>query len=732
MSFPEVEACLPSWRYHGGDLSVVFRFDVFKDGELVDQIDLTNRPYTILGRNPDHSHVLLDHPSISRKHAVVYFSDEERIFIMDLKASHHTYLNAQEIDPLKHEIEIINGDKIMFGKSSRVYELVILPKSSAMQMKKSVPPVPAFEMNITSSLDAPVRDRVAESSRLEREKEIAEFTAEVEYGSHSLHGKITAPGRERTLSEMAQRFGISNGRDEDKHEDDDDENDGSSEEEGGKLLAQSTAALDSSTDLIDAFAQLHKIPVSHQVDLSGFSKAVTCLAGEPSGNRIMAGSSDFNVKLFDFGGMDSRHNAFRTFVPEAGHPVAALSASPSGDRVLIATGNAQPKVFDREGKEVLKFVRGDMYLRDMANTKGHTMEVTSVCWHPTDKNWAISGSLDGTLRIWDLAGTISLGQLVNKTVLKIRSPPGGAQGRIAVTSCCYSSDGSKVIAGCVDGSIHIWAPPIFTRTFAVLRPAHGSGSSVTCVATSGGTLASRGSDGTVLIWALTALSSSSSMNAQSPIPIRRIRGLESTYASANVDFSPDGTLLVAGGSPTGEGSSARSTLSFYKIDQLSGPLDTVGSDGFTTPCLQIGVLSGASVVAVKWIKATNQILCSTSSGAIRVFFDPKLSNKGAILSAGRIPARSKDPMDFAGVGQIINPHALPMYRDDSHSVLSKKKREADEKRDPLRQKIPAKAPSEPIKKENSSFFFTRYATEGKKVSFHVSSLLLSFLQTSLS
>jgi hypothetical protein len=52
-----------------------------------------------------------------------------------------------------------------------------------------------------------------------------------------------------------------------------------------------------------------------------------------------------------------------------GYPVTALSHSPSGDRFIVGTGSSQPKVYDREGVELMKFVKGDMYLRDLSNTK---------------------------------------------------------------------------------------------------------------------------------------------------------------------------------------------------------------------------------------------------------------------------------------------------------------------------------------------------------------------------
>jgi hypothetical protein len=56
------------------------------------------------------------------------------------------------------------------------------------------------------------------------------------------------------------------------------------------------------------------------------------------------------------------------------------------------------------------------------------------------------------------------------------------------------------------------------------------------------------------------------------------------------------------------------------------------------------------------------IIGSTSGGCVRVFFDPRVSVKGAVTTAGRAPRREKDPSDYTAVGEIYNPHALPMYK----------------------------------------------------------------------
>lgn len=47
----------------------------------------------------------------------------------------------------------------------------------------------------------------------------------------------------------------------------------------------------------------------------------------------------------------------------------------------------------------------------------------------------------------------------------------------------------------------------------------------------------------------------------------------------------------------------------------------------------------ASVARVIWHPQTNQIICSTSAGAVRVMYDPAISDKGAMLSAERLHSR---------------------------------------------------------------------------------------------
>ena len=52
---------------------------------------------------------------------------------------------------------------------------------------------------------------------------------------------------------------------------------------------------------------------------------------------------------------------------------------------MVATGASRVKVYDRDGKERGESLAGDMYIRDLRNTKGHISPCTFAQWHPSDK-----------------------------------------------------------------------------------------------------------------------------------------------------------------------------------------------------------------------------------------------------------------------------------------------------------------------------------------------------------
>jgi WD40 repeat protein len=66
---------------------------------------------------------------------------------------------------------------------------------------------------------------------------------------------------------------------------------------------------------------------------AGQGKVVASLDVDHSGSRVLAGSRDYTIRLFDFNGMKSDLRSFRQLEPFEGHPVHAVSWSPTGKQL---------------------------------------------------------------------------------------------------------------------------------------------------------------------------------------------------------------------------------------------------------------------------------------------------------------------------------------------------------------------------------------------------------------
>lgn len=73
-----------------------------------------------IGRQPTLS-IVLNHPSISKEHALIEFDKEMKAFITDFNSSNGTYVNNQRI-PEGSMIKLKTNDLITFGKDTTVYQ----------------------------------------------------------------------------------------------------------------------------------------------------------------------------------------------------------------------------------------------------------------------------------------------------------------------------------------------------------------------------------------------------------------------------------------------------------------------------------------------------------------------------------------------------------------------------------------------------------------------------------
>ncbi|KAK0268219.1 hypothetical protein LTS00_017614 [Friedmanniomyces endolithicus] len=115
-----------------------WRMYVFKQKELLETIYLHERSVWLCGRDKKVTDLFLEHPSISKQHAVIQFryitstneygdkSSKVKPYLIDLDSANGTKLNGKKVDGSKF-VELLDGDVVAFGDSEREYVLMLPP-----------------------------------------------------------------------------------------------------------------------------------------------------------------------------------------------------------------------------------------------------------------------------------------------------------------------------------------------------------------------------------------------------------------------------------------------------------------------------------------------------------------------------------------------------------------------------------------------------------------------------
>ncbi|KAG0452726.1 hypothetical protein HPP92_025390 [Vanilla planifolia] len=399
---------------------------------------------------------------------------------------------------------------------------------------------------------------------------------------------------------------------------------------------QATLDDESDSDLDDLpMEESSGIPLSNEIVLKGHSRIVSALAVDHSGSRVLSGSYDYTVRMYDFHGMTSKLQSFRQLEPYEGHQVRSLSWSPTSDRFLCVTGSAQAKIYDRDGLTLGEFIKGDMYIRDLKNTKGHISGLTGGEWNPKSKETILTSSEDGSLRIWDINDLKSQKQVIKP---KLARPM-----RIPVTACAWDQEGKRIVGAAGDGSIQLWniKPGWGSRPDLHVEKAHIDDVSGLKFSVDGLILLSRSMDSTLKVWDLRQMRN----------PIKIFDNLPNHYPQTNASFSPDEQLIFTGSSVEKEYTGG-GMLFFYdrrKLELVS----------------RIVISPHQSVVRCAWHSKINQIFATLGDkkeGETHILYDPSISKRGALVCAARAP-RKKSVDDYEVQPVIHNPHALPLFRD---------------------------------------------------------------------
>ena len=116
-----------------------------------------------------------------------------------------------------------------------------------------------------------------------------------------------------------------------------------------------------------------------------------------------------------------------------------------------------------------------------------------------------------------------------------------------------------------------------------------------------------------------------------------------------------------------------------------------GSDGevavfdCVTMKKQISIPFSSSVIRCQWHPRLNQLFISSSDGNVTVYYDERLSDKGALICVGKVRKKEKEAF-VLNKPQIITPHALPMFKEERKK--SRKVQQMKDRTDPVKSRRP--------------------------------------------
>ena len=365
-----------------------------------------------------------------------------------------------------------------------------------------------------------------------------------------------------------------------------------------------------------------EFPVSHELVLKTHERPITTLTADASGSRFITGSPDCTIKFHDFSSMtpNSLH-AFKSVDPTATkasassetHPVHHVEFNPnSPSQVLVISATPQAKIFSRDGEELKSYVKGDMYLRDMHNTKGHVSAITTGTWHPTNRDFFVTAGTDSTLRIWD--ANMPLKQ---KDVIVHKSRAAGSAGRTRMTAVAWGSpiQGGKnmLVATALDGSLVMYdGDGNYSRPSAEIRDAHmkDTWTGGIDISSDGRTVVTRGGDNTIKLW--------DTRKFKFPISTVEHQSTSDQYANSEIRFSPNSSSILTG--------------------SIDGNLHIL-NPATLKPELITPVTPGSPLITLLWHDKLNQILTGSANAEMHVLYNPNTSTRGASMVMSKAPKR---------------------------------------------------------------------------------------------
>ena len=171
--------------------------------------------------------------------------------------------------------------------------------------------------------------------------------------------------------------------------------------------------------------------------LTGHTDGVKSVAFSPDGKRALSGSDDWTLRLWDL----STGQALKILTGHTGE-ILSVAFSPDGTQALSGSDDNTLRVWDLSTGQSLKTLTGH--------------RVSRVAFSPDGKRALLGnyGNYDGTVRLWD----ITAGRIVKTLTVPTIGRPVEGIGNL-VMSVAFSPDGKQALSGSMDGTVRLWGDP---------------------------------------------------------------------------------------------------------------------------------------------------------------------------------------------------------------------------------------------------------------------------------
>jgi WD40 repeat protein len=245
--------------------------------------------------------------------------------------------------------------------------------------------------------------------------------------------------------------------------------------------------------------KLEETAVESAVTLQGHSNTVKSVSFSPDGSRIVSGSWDNTVMVWD-----TQTGQLALTLEGHSYPVSSVSFSPDGKQIVSGSYDNTLKVWDAEiGKETLTF-------------GGHADNVMSVSFSPDGKQ-IVSGSYDNMLKVWDAE--------TGQETLTLQGHSKSVHG------VAFSPDGSRIVSGSFDNTLKVWDAQ--TGQLALTLEGHSYPVSSVSFSPDGKRIVSGSYDNMLKVW-----------DAETGHELLTLKGHADNVMSGS--FSPDGKWIVSG------------------------------------------------------------------------------------------------------------------------------------------------------------------------------------------